>query len=139
MTPRDLADRFLGKTAQDETLLDKVLDDAEVSDEVIGFHCQQAAEKLLKAVLIHAGIQFRRTHDLAELVQLLEDHHISLPEFLANLDTLTPFAVEYRYDFLGVGEASSFDRKSAKKMVAILRQWAEGQIQQEEQKAEQTK
>ena len=29
MTPRDLADQFLGKAAQDETLLDKVLEDEE--------------------------------------------------------------------------------------------------------------
>jgi hypothetical protein len=36
---------FLRKAAQDEALLDAVLVSDKVSDEVIGFHCQQAAEK----------------------------------------------------------------------------------------------
>jgi len=31
------------------------------------YHCQQAAEKLLKAVLVGAGRSFRKTHNLNEL------------------------------------------------------------------------
>jgi hypothetical protein len=34
---------FLRKAAQDEALLDAVIESDKVSDEVIGFHCQQAA------------------------------------------------------------------------------------------------
>jgi HEPN domain-containing protein len=41
---------FLRKAAQDEALLDAVLESDKVGDEVIGFHCQQAAEKMLKAL-----------------------------------------------------------------------------------------
>jgi hypothetical protein len=42
---------YLKKAAEDEVLLDEVLASPRVSDTVIGFHCQQAAEKLLKALL----------------------------------------------------------------------------------------
>ncbi len=34
----------------------------EVPDEIVGFHGQQAAEKLIKAVLAAHGIDFPRTH-----------------------------------------------------------------------------
>ena len=36
--------------AQDEALLDAVIASDKVSDEVIGFHCQQAAEKMLRVL-----------------------------------------------------------------------------------------
>ena len=35
---------------------------------VICFHCQQAAEKYLKAFLVQRGLKPERTHDLAHLV-----------------------------------------------------------------------
>ncbi len=51
MKQREQALLLLRKAAQDESLLDEVLDSVNVGDEVIGFHCQQAAEKMLKALL----------------------------------------------------------------------------------------
>lgn len=48
MKRREQALLFLRKAAQDESLLDAVLESDSVSDEVIGFHCQQAAEKILR-------------------------------------------------------------------------------------------
>jgi hypothetical protein len=59
---------LLAKAAQDEYVLDRLLNDPDVPHEVYGFHAQQAAEKLLKAILSHAGIEYPRTHQLAELL-----------------------------------------------------------------------
>ena len=39
------------------------------------YHCQQAAEKLVKAVLVEAAISFPKTHDVAALVGLLPSNH----------------------------------------------------------------
>ncbi|MBP7745330.1 MAG: HEPN domain-containing protein [Phycisphaerae bacterium] len=55
---------FRQKAADDLALLGEVLDSARVTDEIIGFHCQQAAEKLLKALLSELGVAFPRTHNL---------------------------------------------------------------------------
>jgi HEPN domain-containing protein len=55
MKRREQAMLLLRKAAQDEALLDAVLESELVSDEVFGFHCQQAAEKLLKALLSELG------------------------------------------------------------------------------------
>jgi HEPN domain len=53
---RDLALRFARKARSDEIALDKLAEDADVPDDLIGFHAQQALEKLLKAALAHAGV-----------------------------------------------------------------------------------
>ena len=53
MKRREQALLFLRKAAQDESLLDAVLECDSVSDEVIGFHCQRTAEKMLKVRLGH--------------------------------------------------------------------------------------
>jgi HEPN domain-containing protein len=57
-----------------------------VSDEVIGFHCQQAAEKLLKASLSDLGIAFHKTHELGALMASLARAGAPLPEEFESLD-----------------------------------------------------
>jgi len=51
------------------------------------FHCQQAVENLLKALLVFAGVPFPRTHDVLQLFQMLPgDLAFSIPlEELASL------------------------------------------------------
>ena len=51
MKQREQALLFIKKACQDEALLAEVVFSKAVSDETFGFHCQQAAEKLLKAIL----------------------------------------------------------------------------------------
>lgn len=119
---------YLKKAVEDEVLLDEVLASPRVSDTVIGFHCQQAAEKLLKALLSHLMVRFRRTHDLRELMDLLTDKGHALPEALADLDILTPYAVEFRYEFLDQEQETPLDRQGARELVQRLRAWVEGQI-----------
>ncbi|MGP0069338.1 MAG: HEPN domain-containing protein [Isosphaeraceae bacterium] len=64
------------------------------SDEIFGFHAQQAAEKCLKAWIASLGMQYPRTHDLMALIEELT----VAGEDTTNLDALidlNPFAVEY--------------------------------------------
>jgi HEPN domain-containing protein len=48
-----------------------------VPDEIVGFHGQQAAEKLLKAVLAAHPIESPRTHSIRFLLDLLDDHGLA--------------------------------------------------------------
>ncbi len=61
------------------------------------FHAQQAVEKALKAVLTIKHIDFRRTHDLEELANLIAEG-TALPFTPREFRRLNPFAVEFRYD-----------------------------------------
>ena len=130
MKPRDLSIRFLSKASQDELVLDKLLEDLEVSDEVWGFHAQQAAEKLFKAVLSFHSVRFRKTHDLAELMDFLIDYGIQIPDDIAEIRELTPFAVEYRYDDLFSESGNNLNRKKIRKRIQKMRDWVNFQINQ---------
>jgi len=72
--PLDPPNVLLSKAREDEHLMLLVVNDSSVSDEQIGFFCQQAVEKAIKAVLSLHGTKYRRTHDLAELIDLLKDN-----------------------------------------------------------------
>jgi HEPN domain-containing protein len=65
--------------------------------EVICFHCQQCAEKYVKAVLQEASVAIPRTHDLEELSLLVLPHHAEVRRFRRGLVLLSQFAVETRY------------------------------------------
>ena len=60
------------------------------------FHCQQAAEKYLKALLTLLGIQAPRTHDLGKLLALLPAEARPSVQ-AAQLVAMNPYAVEVRY------------------------------------------
>lgn len=126
--PHDLALQFYTKAMQDEAVVERIIDDKNIADELIGFHCQQAVEKLLKAVLSDASVKFRHTHDIGELIDLLEDNGIILPEELTDLDILTPFAVASRYDFLPPEPTIPYERREIFELVKELRKWAEERI-----------
>jgi HEPN domain-containing protein len=69
------------------------------SDEVFGFHAQQAAEKCLKAWIAGLGRRYPRTHDLMSLLEELTRAGEETTT-LEGLIDLNPFAVEYRYELL---------------------------------------
>ena len=60
------------------------------------FHCQQAAEKAMKAFLTAHDTTFRKTHDLDELAAACEETDASLKEALDPARDLTVFAWEFR-------------------------------------------
>jgi len=117
---------FLRKAAQDEALLDAVIESEKVSDEVIGFHCQQAAEKMLKALLSDLGAAFHKTHELGALMDSLARSGAPLPGEFENLDMLTPYGAVYRYD--DYDGAESLNRAETRAMLRSLRAWVEDRL-----------
>jgi HEPN domain-containing protein len=61
------------------------------------FDAQQATEKALKALLLFRSIPFRFVHDIAELLTLLEQSGVTLPENIRDAAGLSEYAVETRY------------------------------------------
>ncbi len=96
--PPDRPELLLRKARQDELVLEKLLGDRDVYDDTLGFHAQQAAEKMLKAVLASRGIDYPKTHNLRVLIELLAQHGVQLPEGLVEITRLTQFGTTFRYD-----------------------------------------
>jgi HEPN domain-containing protein len=65
--------------------------------DVVCFHCQQCAEKYLKALLEELGVGIPRTHNLIALSPLLLPHYPLMRAFRRGFDFLTRFAVDTRY------------------------------------------
>lgn len=65
--------------------------------EVICFHLQQSAEKLLKAILSKNQIYYPKIHDLETLLNLLTENSIDLHTNHELLVELNDYAVEGRY------------------------------------------
>lgn len=122
---------FLEKAQEDVYALERLAADANAADAVIGFHAQQAVEKILKAVLTEKRIPFQRHHDLLLLLDLLRESDIKIPIEWEEIADLTPFAAEYRYGRLPAetDESELFDRKWALRIVKEIHLWAEKNIQ----------
>ena len=128
MPRRKHIERLLAKGAQDEYVLDRLLSDDRAPVEVFGFHAQQAAEKLLKAVLVAASSQHPRTHRLTELIDLLRARGVQVPVQFDDLRDLTPFAVEFRYDITPEEDEAPLDKSAVRHALLDLRAWAEDMI-----------
>jgi HEPN domain-containing protein len=66
-------------------------------NDLICFHCQQSAEKYLKALLQEWGLVPPRIHDLVKLLSLLLPHDATLRSLRRKLASLSNYAVDYRY------------------------------------------
>lgn len=69
MTQHDLALLLLAKARQDEQAVDALIDETAISDEIVGFHLQQATGKLLKAALAELRQEVLRTQFPGVLVR----------------------------------------------------------------------
>lgn len=118
----DLATRFARKAESDEIALQKLGDDPDVPDDLIGFHAQQALEKLLKAALAHVGVAPPRIHHLNKLLSLLADAGLAPPVSMDEARVMVPWAVEFRYDDV---LDERLDRTAACETVKKMRAWVD--------------
>lgn len=124
-TPKTIAHMLLDAARKDEAACKLLAASADMADSIIGFHAQQAAEKAIKAVLSSKGVEFRRTHDLIALLDLLQDNALPAPPHSDWLDELNPYAVEARY---GTIEPDGLDRQHVLAVVAAVLNWAQPQV-----------
>lgn len=88
---------WLRKANDDLNLADYLLTTGTAFPNAITFHAQQAAEKYLKALLTRYQIIFPKTHDLEQLLDLIESINNDLAATLRDIIILTPYGVELRY------------------------------------------
>jgi HEPN domain-containing protein len=111
---RDFVQQWLHK-AEADLAAAEILSASKIDDYFpCAFHCQQAAEKFLKAYLVRHQVEFRKIHDLDDLLKLTSQVEPTLQEELASCGWLTPFGVELRYP----GDQAEVDRTTAQKALA---------------------
>lgn len=92
------------------------------------FSRSAGGRKAVKALLIKHGVEFPYVHDLAELLTLLEQKGIVLPEIVKQGEKLTRFAVFTRYP--GIASPVSHEEyEEALNLAKEIVHWVKGQIE----------
>jgi len=118
----EMARQWLAKARNDLLNADNNLNAQEIPFDTVCFHCQQAAEKLLKAYLVAKGQPYPITHDLLlilEEVLLVQSDAEHLRDALA---LLVPYAVEIRYPDFGHAP-SEHDAREARAAADVVLAW----------------
>ena len=92
------------------------------------FDAQQAAEKAIKALLIYMDVQFPYTHDLADLLTLVDEQGLDIPSAVRKAALLTDYAVVTRYP----GLAEPVTEEEYEEAVALAERvvkWVEGTVE----------
>jgi HEPN domain-containing protein len=92
-----LVRQWIAKAEVNYRTAERLVRDDEPIRESIAFHCQQAAEKYLKAFLVWRNVEFPKTHSIGRLLDLVSGVAPDLATALADAISLTPFGVEIRY------------------------------------------
>jgi HEPN domain-containing protein len=94
---RDLVRDWLRKADLDCDVAARLASEGDRFRDIVTFHCQQAVEKYVKAILVRHQVEFRKTHDIERLLHILRVVEPSITEELAGAKWLTPFGVDIRY------------------------------------------
>jgi HEPN domain-containing protein len=124
--PGTEAEVLVRKAKDDANAVRLLAPEAEISDEIIGFHAQQAVEKWLKAVLGSRGIEFEYTHDLRRLIAEVTAAVGEFPFENAQVVALTEHAVPLRYD--EILDTEPIDRQATLALVNDIGDWAATQL-----------
>ena len=96
-TRKELLRSWLTKAASDlrSARILGSTDDAPLDTAI--YHCQQTAEKAVKAFLVSQAIAPEKTHDIRRLTLAAAIHEPRFNELLDMATALTPYAWEFRY------------------------------------------
>lgn len=93
----ELVRQWLGQAEEDFRLAERLVAEGWPFPKAVGFHSQQAGEKYIKAFLVWHQVEFPKTHDLGELLDLVASVDSALAASLAGATALNPYAVQSRY------------------------------------------
>ena len=119
--------------AQADMTVASLIDDERIAPEIVAFHAQQAAEKVLKAMLVLRQVDFPRTHSIGALLALCEEAGFAGAQDLIDASSLTRYAVTTRYP----GDEEPVSREEAKEAATLAAQvfvWGFMQIQESSEK-----
>jgi HEPN domain-containing protein len=120
-----LTAQWVRKAEADWEVAHKLAEENPPPRDIVCFHCQQAAEKYLKALLQESGQKVPKTHELGDVLDLLLPRDATLAGLGRKADSLTQYAVDYRYP----GEmASKRQMEAALRHVDVIRLECRGKL-----------
>jgi len=93
----EYAKQWIDKAKSDLLNADNNLAAEKVPYDTVCFHCQQAAEKLLKGFLVAHGCEYPITHNLFVILDKVIEYDRLAESLRETIALLNPYAVEVRY------------------------------------------
>jgi HEPN domain-containing protein len=122
---RDLMRQWLSKAEEDLGAAEILISHKTSYLSAVGFHCQQAAEKFLKAWLTFNQIEFPKTHDLGALLDLVAPMDAPLADSLNEISLLNFYGVEIRYP----GDMPDIEPEHAQEALELAKKVREAVLQ----------
>ena len=94
MSDRQYINEWIEKANKDIKAANRLIEDEDMT-EIVCFHCQQAVEKYLKALLIFNNEDVQKTHNIDFLLNKCKIYNKELEKYIGN--SLTDYAVDLRY------------------------------------------
>jgi HEPN domain-containing protein len=118
--PPELAEvyEWLRKARHDRRMAEAGLAQTPPITDAAAFHCQQAAEKCIKAYLLYRQHAFERIHDLRALLDACVQLDPAWEQLRDTVEPLTAYAVRFRYP--GVSDPSVEEVRAALAVVAAV-------------------
>jgi HEPN domain-containing protein len=118
--PPELAEvqEWLRKARHDRRMAEVGLAQTPPITDAAAFHCQQAAEKCIKAYLLHRRHAFERIHDLRALLDACVALDPAWEQLRDAVEPLTAYAVRFRYP--GVSDPPVEEVRTALTAVAAV-------------------
>jgi HEPN domain-containing protein len=124
---RELVAQWLDHARRDLELARWVMTQRSDFAAQVCFHCQQAAEKALKAYLVYHGREFIWSHDLAYLLTCCQSVDVSAANLRSSAEPLSKYAVRFRYPGSGPEPEGDEAAASLERARAVL-DWVERTI-----------
>lgn len=119
--PPDTAAEWMNRAKSDLAIASAEIEGVYLED--LCYHAQQAVEKSLKAILLARVGSFPYIHDLAELVNRIQQAGVQVPEPVRSAVALTEYAVGAQYPGLDEPVTRS-DWEEALNMANEVLNWA---------------
>lgn len=123
------AGAWIEKAKNDLLNADNNLASEQIPYDTVCFHCQQAAEKLLKAYLVAHNKAYPITHNLFTILEYILEYDSTAENFRESLAILNPYSVEVRYPGDAWMPAPS-DAKEARQAVQEIYNWVKSKLGQ---------
>ncbi len=124
----DIAQQWLGKAENDLLNADNNLVAQQIPFDTVCFHCQQAAEKMLKAFLLTHGKAYPITHDLLLILEPILPLDSEAERLRSILAILNPYAVAIRYPDVS-DMPTAADADEAWRAAETVRSWLKTRCQ----------
>jgi HEPN domain-containing protein len=96
MVDKKLIKEWLEKADEDFGFASSVLEESSYFAQIC-FHFQQAAEKYLKAYIVANELEFRKSHELIELLGICKAHNQTFDSINEECNFLNRFYIDTRY------------------------------------------